>query len=216
MFDAIRGLNVDEHRTQCVYKYWIDEFPEGTYLAPHLACISGSLGSDFTRSELVDFYRLPDVQMETKFLAAMIWGHEAPTGSRRDSRGPWKLSKMFANSRTAQEAIRSVSVDTPEGITRAYKLLDKTLDRCGPNFFTKHFYFAGKAKGLTPYPLIFDDRVANGLVKLAMSSQSSLDLVRVSAVRKPEAYLQYLKFAEREAKRIGCEMDQIEYFLFNL
>jgi hypothetical protein len=49
-----------------------------------------------------------------------------------------------------------------------------------------------------------------------MSSQSSLDLVRVSAVRKPEAYLQYLNFAEREAKRIGCEMDQIEYFLFNL
>lgn len=216
MFDAIRGLNVDEHRTQCFYKYWEDEFPDETYLAAHLACIRESLGSDFTRSEIVDFYRRSEIKMETKFLAAMIWGHEAPADSRRDPRGPWKLSKMFADPATAQAAIRSVSVETPKEITLAYKLLDKTLDRCGPNFFTKHFYFLGKAKVLTPYPLIFDDRVANGLVKLAMSSQSSLDLVRVSAVRKPEAYLQYLNFAEREAKRIGCEMDQIEYFLFNL
>jgi hypothetical protein len=38
-----------------------------------------------------------------------------------------------------------------------------------------------------------------------MSSQSSLDLVRVSAVRKPEAYLQYLNFAERRQNELAAK-----------
>lgn len=215
-FDAIRTLNIDEHRTSCAYSYWEAEFPEETYLARQVAIIKDALGPDFTRSDLVALYRRNDVQAETKFVAAMIWGHEAPAGSRRDSRGPWKLSKMFADSDAAKAAIRSVDVRTPEGIVKAYKLLDKTLYRCGPNFFTKHFYFAGKAQGLSSYPLIFDDRVAHGLVKIANSHQSDLSFVRVSAARKPKAYLEYLSFAAREANRVGCELDQIEYYLFNL
>lgn len=215
-FDAVLALNVDEHRTTCAYAHWEAEFPLGTYVSPHVAIIKEALGADFTRSEVIEFYRRSDVKEETKFIAAMVWGHEAPAGSRRDSRGPWKLSKMFSDPEVAQSAIRAISVATPEGIVSAYKLLDKTLDRCGPNFFTKHFYFTGKAQGLSPYPLIFDDRVANGLVKLALSSHESLDVVRVSAARKPEAYLHYLSFAADQAARIGSELDQIEYYLFNL
>lgn len=215
-FDKVIAQDLDEHRTTCAYDYWENEFPVGTYLSPHLATIKDALGPDFTRSELVNFYRLPGVQEETKFIAAMIWGHEAPAGSRRDSRGPWKLSKMFADSTAAQAAIRSVSLATPEEIVRSYKVLDKALDRCGPNFFTKYFYFSGKAQGMNPYPLIFDDRVASGLVKISTGDESTLGMVRVSAIRKPEAYLQYLDFARREAERIGCEIDKIEYYLFNL
>jgi hypothetical protein len=113
-------------------------------------------------------------------------------------------------------AIRSVSLGTPQQIAAAYKLLDKTLDRCGPNFFTKHFYFLGKALRLDPYPLIFDDRVANGLIKIVLSNQASLNLVRVSTLRKSNAYLQYLAIAKEEADRINCNLDQIEYYLFNL
>jgi len=214
--DTVRAINIDEHRTFCAYAYWEAAFPEGNYLARHVALIKNALGPDFTRTELVTFYRRTDIQAETKFVAAMIWGHEAPAGSRRDSRGPWKLSKMFADPDATQAAIRSVSVGTSEEIVSAYKLLDKTLDRCGPNFFTKHFYFTGKAQGHSPYPLIFDDRVANGLVKIASSNHSDLGFIRVSAARKPEAYLEYLTFAQREAHRIGCELDQIEYYLFNL
>lgn len=215
--DKIREINIDEHRTACSYAHWESEFPEGTYLARHLAEIKGALGPACTRSELVDFYRRPGVAAETKFIAAMIWGHEAPAGSRRDSRGPWKLSKMFADPLAAQDAIRSVKVGSAAEIASAYKLLNKTLDRCGPNFFTKHFYFTGKAQGLKEtLPLIFDDRVANGLVKIGLGNKHNLAMVQVSAARKPEAYLEYLAYANREAKRIGCEPDKIEYFLFGL
>ena len=215
-FDAIRALNIDEHRTMCVYESWEAEFPTGTYVSRSIEVIKNALGASFTRSELVAFYQCSNVKAETKFIAAMLWGHEAPSGSRRDSRGPWKLSQMFAEPSDAESAIRSVSLESPEGITKAYKLLDKTLKRCGPNFFTKHFYFLGKAQGLDPYPLIFDDRVANGLIKIGLSNQATLDLVRVSALRKPRAYHEYLTLAKSEADRIGCDLDQIEYYLFNL
>lgn len=216
-FDSkIHAINIDENRTTCSYAHWEIEFPQGTYLAAHLAEIKGALGPDWTRSGLVDYYRREDVAAETKFIAAMIWGHEAPTGSRRDSRGPWKLSKMFVDASAAQAVIRSVKVETAAEITSAYKLLNKTLDRCGPNFFTKHFYFTGKAQGLKQYPLIFDNRVATGLVKIALGNNSNLAMVNVSAARTPKAYLEYLAYANREAKRIGCEPDQIEYFLFGL
>lgn len=215
-FHMVRAVNIDEHRTVCAYGYWESMFPAGTYLGERIAIIKEALGADFTRSELVNFYQMEDVGPETKFVAAMLWGHEAPAGGRRDSRGPWKLSKMFAQPSDAQAAIRSVSLDTETNITKAYRLLDKALDRCGPNFFTKHFYFLGKAQGLTPYPLIFDDRVASGLIKIMLQNQLPQKMVKISASRKPEAYLQYLAFAKREAVRIGCSLDQVEYYLFNL
>jgi hypothetical protein len=213
--DAIKSLNIDEHRTVCAYEYWQETFPADTYLAPHIKIIKEALGNDFTRSEVVEFYKR-DVNVVTKFIAAMIWGHEAPAGSRRDSRGPWKLSMMFAKPQDAEKAIQSVSLQTKQEITQAYRRLNDELHRCGPNFFTKHFYFLGKSQGINPYPLIFDDRVAVGLIKTALSSDSAMDMVQVSALRKPTAYLKYLAFAEQESDRIGCSLDQIEYYLFNL
>jgi hypothetical protein len=122
-FPAVMAADIDEHRTICAYDYWEREFPVGTYISPHLAIIKANLGSGFTRSELVDFYRLSGVQAETKFIAAMIWGHEAPAGSRRDSRGPWKLSKMFDEPQASQAAIRSVSFSTPKEDVRYKKIL---------------------------------------------------------------------------------------------
>lgn len=213
--DAIKSLNIDEHRTACAYEHWQKTFPTGTYLAPHIEIIKKALGNDFTRSEVVEFYKR-DVNVVTKFIAAMIWGHEAPAGSRRDSRGPWKLSMMFAKPQDAEKAIQSVSLQTNQEITQAYERLNKALDRCGPNFFTKHFYFLGKSQGINPYPLIFDDRVASGLIKTALSSYWEMDMVQVSALRKPTAYLKYLAFARQESDRIGCSLDQIEYHLFKL
>lgn len=214
-YDQVRSIDIDEHRTRCAYQYWLEEFRDTTYVYSIIAFIHEALGEGFTRSELVDFYRRTDVQPETKFIAAMIWGHEAPAGSRRDSRGPWKLSKMFSDPRTTERAIRDTDISNPDSLVRSYKLLDKTLDRCGPNFFTKHFYFLGKASGLRNYPLIFDDRVATGLLKIRLTDDNPFRLVRVSAQRSPEAYLLYLNFAHSEADKIGVEPDKVEYFLFN-
>ena len=213
-YQTVRDLNVNEHQTHLQYRYWEDEFANNKYLKGHFEVVKGSLGQSVTRSNIVDFYRKPDVPDETKFLAAMIWGHEAPAGSRRDSRGPWKVTKMFAYPLASEAAIRNVSIANRSDITSSYKELDKVLDRCGPNFFTKHFYFLGKSKGLQAYPLIFDDRVAGGLMKVSLASACCSGMVRVTAARKAEAYLQYLDYAVGQAQLIGCDLDQIEYFFF--
>jgi hypothetical protein len=212
----IRSINIDEHRTVCHYLYWDDWFPAGTYVSQHLKVIKNALGDSFSRSELIDFYRKKSVNPETKFIAAMIWGHEAAAGGRRDGRGPWKLEQMFEQPTVSEAAIRAVSLNTYDEIIASYQMLNQTLNRCGPNFFTKHFYFLGKAQGLTTYPLIFDNRVANGLVKVASEDQENLNMVQISAVTKPNIYIAYLQFALSEANRIGCKPDQIEYYLFSL
>jgi len=215
-YEIIRNLDVDEHRTTCAYEHWEAAFSNSEYLLNHIAIVKKALGKDFSRSDLVALYKDSSSKTETKFIASMVWGYEAPLGSKRDARGPWRVLEMFTNPHHSECAIQSVTLRTEEEITKAYRLLDKTLKQCGPNFFTKHFYFLGKSQGLDFYPLIFDDRVAHGLIKISSSQQSSLDLVRVSAVRTPEAYLKYLAFAKRESERIGCSLDQIEYYLFTL
>ena len=214
--EKIRKLDVDEHAISWDPKVWDSTFPAGSYISENLSLIRDLLGVSMRRSDLVAFYERSDVASETKFIAAMIWGHEAPAGSRRDTRGPWKVSRMFADPMKAASAIGSVSVINDTEIMNSYRMLDGLLERCGPNFFTKHFYFLGKSRNLNHYPLIFDDRVANGLIKLSPQTHSQLKMVRVSAARKPEAYLDYLTFSRRQADLIGCSLDQIEYYLFKL
>ncbi len=214
--EKIKNLNVNEHVTVWDVGLWKKTFPSGSYTSHHLEVIENELGTRMRRSDLVAFYGNSDVASETKFIAAMIWGHEAPAGSRRDTRGPWKVSRMFNDSHKAESVIRSVCVGNDDKIIDSYQKLDGALERCGPNFFTKHFYFLGKSNDAERYPLIFDDRVANGLIKLSLKNHSQLEMVRVSALRKPEAYREYLAFARRQADCIGCSLDQIEYYLFNL
>lgn len=215
-YNSVRVTDVDDHKTECKYKYWTDEFSGNQALLHAVRTIESRLGQSFTRSQVVDFYKAeePEVPIVTKFVAAMMWGHEAPTDSRRDSRGPWKVSKMLADMGTATRVLGSVKVENPESIARSYK--EFKLERCGPNFFTKHFYFLGRAKGIEKYPLIFDDRVASGILRVQGIGSDTFGMVRASAQRSAEAYMQYFDFIHREAAKIQCKPDQVEYYLFKL
>jgi len=213
-YDSVKATDVDDHKTECKYKYWTEEFSGNRALLDAVRTVESRLGQSFTRSQMVDFYKSEKIPIVTKFIAAMMWGHEARAGSRRDSRGPWKVSKMLADMGTATRVIGNVQVDTPESIARSYN--EFKLDRCGPNFFTKHFYFFGKARGIEKYPLIFDDRVAGGILKAQGIGVDVLEVVRPSAQRSAEAYMRYFEFVHREAAKIECQPDQVEYYLFNL
>jgi Putative 8-oxoguanine DNA glycosylase OGG-like protein len=215
-YERIRIIDTDCHSTCCLFQYWEDTFFGDDYLLPKIVDIKAKLTDTFTRSDLVNFYRNADIELETKFIATMIWGNEAPAGGRRDARGPWKLSKIFSDPAESQVAIRNTLIGNNTEIADSYKILDKTLNYCGPNFFTKHFYFFGKSQGLNHYPVIFDDRVAAGIAKLSLADQACLNMVNISANRKPEAYLNYLNFVFDQADKINCEPDKVEYYLFSL
>jgi hypothetical protein len=208
----IKKLDVNAHKVECEYSYWEEWFEEDESMLSRVSTVKAILGERFGRSEVVDFYKGKS-DNKTKFLATMIWGHEAPAGSRRDTRGPWKVEQMFKSIEDSV-VLDTIKVETESQISSAYSALNKAIKRCGPSFITKHLYFLGKSLGKETYPLIYDDRVSVGLVKISLQDTSCLDLVSIHAEAKAKAYLAYLKFAAAEAKVIGCQLDQIEYFLF--
>ena len=149
----------------------------------------------------------------------MICGYAAPANGRAAGYGPYRVSQMFSNPVASYAAINSVCVQNNADILKSYKSLNNTLLKCGPNFFTKHFYYLGKSQGLKLYPLIFDDRVAAGLVKILLPlpiPSRLFNMVNAMAKRTPEAYINYLEYVWNEARLIGCNPDQIEHYLFTL
>lgn len=211
-YNEVRELNVDEHEVSCKYSYWEDRFKKDPKILNKISRIKSCLGDQFGRSKVVSFYK-SEKDLITRFLSAMIWGHEAPEGSRRDTRGPWKVQEML-KSADLSKTLACVKIDTEEEVKRSYSSLKKNIHRCGPSFLTKHLYFLGKSSVQQQYPLIFDDRVAVGLVRLGLRDAGCLDLVSIHALTRSSAYLQYLSFAREQAGLIGCDLDKIEYFLF--
>ena len=211
--DQVRKIDVNAHKVQCEFRIWMDQFVGDEIVRRKIQVIETKLKSRFGRSEVLELYRA-EADAETRFLAAMIWGHEAPANSKRDSRGPWKVEKMVNSLKDAPGLLDSLKVDSHDNIRTAYESLKKAVDRCGPNFFSKHLYFLGKATGVKSYPLIFDDRVALGVARLAINDPSCTNLVTIHAKAKSHAYLAYLDLAHQQAERIKCQPDQIEYFLF--
>ena len=214
-YEEIRNLDVDEHKVSCVYDSWEKQFENDCKTKRMLSSIKSTLGQSFGRAEIVKFYQEENVSINCKFLSAMIWGYEAPAGSRRDNRGPARVKEMM-NSPNMDSALSNVKIGSRKEILKAYKILNKDINKCGSSFLTKHLYFLGKSlDNENEYPLIMDDRVAVGLVKLALKDQKKcLDFVSIHAQRKASVYENYLDFASQQAKFIGCDLDKIEYFLF--
>jgi hypothetical protein len=76
----------------------------------------------------------------------------------------------------------------------------------GPSFFTKLFYFAGMACGMTPnLPLILDNKVE---VNWNILLNSRFSQYRV------QDYLFFVNTVSGWSKQINCRADAIEYFLF--
>jgi len=215
---AIRDTQVDQHATLFEYPLWESAFTDAAqpFLREQCEIIRTVLGGEVRRKDLVKLYGNENIDSATKFIAAMMWGYEAPAGGRRAGYGAHRLCEMFTDQTAATAAIEDVAINDLAAIKRSYKRLDGALKKCGPNFFTKHFYFLGKSLDPERFRLvIFDDRVATGMIKMQLANAGCLDLVRVSALRNPEAYIAYIDYVGREANSIGCKPDQVEYYLFN-
>jgi hypothetical protein len=183
----IQELNVNSHKVSCEYTYWNEWFKEDELMLSRIVTLKEALGDSFGRAELVEFYK-GESDIKTKFLATMVWGHEAPAGSRRDTRGPWKVEQMFESIENST-VLSNVKVETEIERAAAYSAMNKAIKRCGPSFITKHLYFLGKSINQTSYPLIYDDRVSVGLVKISLTDHSCLDLVSIHAESKVKAYI---------------------------
>ena len=188
-YEVIKNIDVNEHSVICKFETWLQNFSNNQVMTDRIKTIQSHLGSMFNREDIVRFYKISSIEMPTKFLAAMIWGYEAPSGSQRAGYGPSRVKEMFADIDNADRAINSVDVKTPKNIETSYKKLSRkgVLPKCGPNFFTKHFYFLGKSIDLIDYPLIFDDRVAKSLLGISLNNSDVIKMISATTIRTPGA-----------------------------
>jgi hypothetical protein len=149
----------------------------------------------------------------TAFLMVMLWGYGADEGGKSDARGRWRVAQMTKDCGKLRETLcKARDWICQNKIEKAYN--EFRIPWCGPNFFTKYFYFIGKSLDQQKYPLIYDDRVATGLVKLNLCSDKPLEFVTIQTKRKADAYVKYVDMIHGWSVYLGCKADQVELFLF--
>jgi hypothetical protein len=89
------------------------------------------------------------------------------------------------------------------------------INRCGPPFFTKLFYFLGIVFGSDPKPLILDSRVAESLLKCNGHGFIAEGYFRQkAAARFVCGYNDYVKDINSWSAANHFNPDQLEMFLF--
>ncbi len=107
------------------------------------------------------------------FLAAMIWGYGTVW------HGAYRTKNMINDAHADEVLPRTFALVLAGKLIDAYN--EFQLDRCGPAFFTRYFYFIGLGCHLHPMPVILDSVVANSLEVLL-----HLDITEVARVTRNE------------------------------
>jgi hypothetical protein len=134
--------------------------------------------------------------------AIMFWGAPPEQSTTR-------AAKPLTESNASSHLSEAIKVVRGEGPASAYKALSRHqrlwVSGLGPSYFTKLMYFA--AYGAKPYmsqPLIMDDNVIAGLIKITGRPW----------VASFEAYMNYIDLAKDWAYEFDTEPDVIERRLF--
>ena len=146
----------------------------------------------------------------------MMWGYSSDGIGRPDNRGPSRVQEMTADITKLSKILTQTKKLIREGhLENAYQYFrSKKVPKCGPSFFSKYFYFVGRSLEVYNYPLIFDKRVASGLVNISVLNDSLLEFVSVQTITRADTYVKYVNLLHNWAKSMECEADQIEFFLF--
>ena len=68
----IRNIDVNCHKVECDYGYWQAQFKDKPEIRHRIDVAERYLTRQFGRSELTDFYRNIEVEIETKFLVTNL------------------------------------------------------------------------------------------------------------------------------------------------
>lgn len=152
------------------------------------------------------------------YIATMIWGW----GEDRSGRGRKNLRRGLTDA--GLDSVLSVCLhEVVEGrLLDAYRHF--TVNGCGQAFFTKLFYFAGKARGCKPMPVILDRNVAVCLEVICVQEGWSLDaFVRARRAKNGridylapdgDRYVRFVECINSWADGLGLPPDAIEQFMY--
>jgi len=139
------------------------------------------------------------------FVGTMLWGY-GTTGY-----GAWRTDKMLKTPAANRTIMCAWDLVCQSRVLEAYRICD--LDRCGPAFFTKFFYFAGRGGSIAEYPLILDNIVYETLKSYLGTGVDKY--VKRSTWWWPEGYQRYTQDMHSWASDLGVAADQIELHLFS-
>lgn len=166
-------------------------------------------GTEITRQTIIDsfkaYYAQADTSYHPPYLLAMIWGY-ANSGY-----GNYRVNRHLENETQIAKGMAALKAGNVE---QAYKefIVVKSL---GISFISKLLYFGGRAKGIGPYPLIYDIRVARALVKLT-TPPSLHDIFEVYPSNKWEHYQKYNATMHTLAAKHHVDAEQIEHYLYEM
>jgi len=138
------------------------------------------------------------------FLGAMLWGYGTV------GYGSWRTQRMLSTPGSSDMLKRTFDLIAENRIEEAYSGF--RLDRCGPSFFTKFFYFSGFEPGSRRYPLILDAVVRRSLMSFADADLSDFTGTSQWNLR---GYIRYIQVMHEWAQELNCEAHNIEFFLFS-
>jgi hypothetical protein len=186
---------------------WINHLPHVIELKSIRSFFPGRISRENLMSLAKQANKSGNIQdIRTLFLGTMIWGY-GTTGY-----GPWRTAEMFNTPNFSEIVEKSIQYIAQGEIFNAYNIF--SVNRCGPPFFTKYFYFCGYGIGIKNYPLILDTRVWEALrdrIKI-----DTTEFVKKSTWWYPEGYVRYVDTLHEWAEELGCEAHNIEFVLFQL
>ena len=194
--------------------HWLNYSYANQQITDEIESIVNCYVQDISRSDIIEFVHSNPKELLRAFLMTMIWGHGSAPGGRVDNRGPWKVNEMTADLSRCIQTLEEVSAYIKDQqLEKAFHSF-KWMPRIRVNFFSKFFYFLGRAKEVYHYPLIFDQRVA-----IAISKKNSLEefpnrFLVVSPGQGCEDYINYVDYIHLKAKELGVPAENLEYYLF--
>ena len=215
--ETIKNIDIDAVSTSCNYDPWIKTLAD--CYRTTIESVQCFFGETISRTSLTDFYRQNNEKHLEHFLACMIWGYGAPEPANAAHYGPYRVNCMLEAG--VESVLGCVSVKDEDSVKDSYNLFREgrgnAFNQLGPSYFTKHLYFLGKAKKVDFMPVIFDTRVAAGIVHLNCHTRGmKSNFLKTVPKEGAGQYLDYLEYIDKCAKKIGCSPDQVELFFFNI
>jgi hypothetical protein len=184
---------------------WTPAFKEAHHLTDLQALHDKGISRNTIIKVFKDYYSGKIKKPFTPFLVTMIWGYDS------SGFGPFRVSRFITpgNELLIKNVLAAVA---DHDIKKAFTLLMK-IKGLGISFVSKVLYFAARAVGIKNYPLIFDIRVANNLVRL--STGGKLDgMVSVQPAKNFKGYDAYNSMIHAMANKLDVDAEEVEYFIF--
>lgn len=154
-----------------------------------------------------EYYKNNQTNWRKPLLLTMIWGF-ADTGY-----GAYRTANYLTTD-NGDLVVKALTAVRQKNLKDAFIFLKK-INGLGISYMSKILYFATRADWgeKNQYALIFDIRVARGLVKL--TAPNLYGILEVYPSTKFKNYQRYIKLIHDNADKYGISAEALELFLFN-